>query len=352
MHGWSSPTGRTTTTIIAAFIAGVHGPIRVRCQLQRLIRLSFDVDQFAGSGHAGIDTHKDLNTAAVIDEQGSVLGVRTFATTRQGYNQLLAWMGELGRPRVVGVEGSGSYGAGVTRRLAREGIRVLEVTAPERTSRRTLGKDDALDAISAARAALEGRRVSVARTRTGEIEALRVLRTTRATAVKARRAALQQLGNTIIAAPEELRDSIRALTRMRRIRTLAAWRPDRTRAAEVDIATRLALRSLARRVIELTDEIADLDALITPQVARLAPALVAARGIGTETAGQLLVTAGDNPERLQSEGGFAMLLRRGTASGLLRQDRAPPSQPRWGPRCKPRTAHDRRRSATDRSAHP
>jgi transposase len=256
---------------------------------------------------AGIDTHKDLNTAAVIDEQGTVLGVRAFATTRQGYNQLLGWMGEFGRPRVVGVEGSGSYGAGVTRRLAREGIRVLEVTAPERTSRRTLGKDDALDAISAARAALEGRRVSVARTRTGEIEALRVLRTTRATAVKARRAALQQLDNTIIAAPEELRDSIRALTRMRRIRTLAAWRPDRARAAEVDIATRLALRSLARRIIELTDEIADLDALITPQVARLAPRLVAARGIGTETAGQLLVTAGDNPERLQTEGGFAML---------------------------------------------
>jgi len=255
----------------------------------------------------GIDTHKDLNTAALIDEHGGVIEVRPFATTRQGYNQMLAWMDQLGRPATVGVEGSGSYGAGVTRRLAREGIRVLEVTAPERTSRRTRGKDDALDAISAARAALEGRRVSIARTRSGDIEALRVLRTTRATAVKARRAALQLLDNTIIAAPESLRDAIRTLTRMRRIRSLAAWRPDRTRAAELDIATRLALRSLARRIIDLTDEIADLDALIEPLVASLAPRLLEAHGIGTETAGQLLVTAGDNPERLRSEAGFAML---------------------------------------------
>lgn len=255
----------------------------------------------------GIDTHKDLHTAAVIDVRGTVLEVRSFATTRQGYNQLVAWMASFGAVGAVGVEGSGSYGAGITRRLAREGIRVLEVTAPERTSRRTLGKDDALDAVSAARAALEGRRVSVARTRTGEIEALRVLRTTRATAVKARRAAMQQLDNTIVAAPDGLRDAVRAMTRMRRIRTLAAWRPDTAKAGEVDVATRIALRSLARRIVELTDEIANLDALIEPLVARLAPRLMAAPGIGTEIAGQMLVTAGDNPERLRSEASFAML---------------------------------------------
>ena len=255
----------------------------------------------------GIDTHKDLHTAAVISIDGTRLGVRTFATTRQGYNQLLEWMCSFGRVRKVGVEGSGSYGAGITRRLGRAGIAVLEVRPPEGSARRGRGKDDAIDALEAARAVIAGHRVSVARTRSGAIEALRVLRTTRATAVKSRRAALQQIHNTIIEAPEELRDQTRRMTRMQLVRTLAAWRPDRARGADPEIATRIALRSLARRVIELTDEIAELDELITPLVRELAPALIEAVGIGTEIAGQLLVTAGDNPERLTSEAGFAML---------------------------------------------
>jgi transposase len=255
----------------------------------------------------GIDTHKDQHTVAVIDEQGAQLGLASFPTTRAGYNRLVAWMRQFGDPTRVGVEGTGSYGAGITRRLVSAGIAVLEVSAPDLAQRRGRGKDDALDALAAARAALAGRRVSIARTRTGEIESLRVLRTTRASAVKARRAALQQLRNTIVAAPEEVREATRSLTPMRLIRTLASWRPDRAAAADPEVATRIALRSLARRVLELGDEISELEKLIEPMVRRLAPALIAARGIGSEIAGQLLVTAGDNPERLRSEAGFAML---------------------------------------------
>jgi transposase len=134
-----------------------------------------------------------------------------------------------------------------------------------------------------------------------------VLRLTRSTAVKSRRAALQLLRNHIVSAPDELRDQVRNLTRMQLIRTCAAWRPDATGFRDPVVATRIALRSLARRILALNDEIADLDELIMPLVQELAPALVQATGIGVEIAGQLLVTAGDNPERLRSEAAFAML---------------------------------------------
>lgn len=174
----------------------------------------------------GIDTHKDLHVAAVIDRAELVLGAASFPTTRAGYRALLRWMRSFGEVRRVGVEGTGSYGAGVTRHLAEAGIEVLEVFRPDRADRRLRGKSDDLDAINAARAALHERRTTTPKTRDGLVESLRVLRLTRSTAVKSRRAALQLLRNQIVSAPEELRDQVRRLTRMRLIRTLAAWRPD------------------------------------------------------------------------------------------------------------------------------
>jgi len=216
-------------------------------------------------------------------------------------------MRDFGSVDRVGVEQTGSYGAGVTRQLASAGISVLEVTGPDTSARRGHGKDDTLDAIAAARAALDGQRTSVAKTRDGRIEALRVLRTTRLTAVKARRAALQQLNNTIVAAPDEVREQIRSMTRMQLVRTLGAWRPERNQASDPTVATRIALRSLARRIIDLTDETTSLDELIRPLVTELNPRLVEALGVGIQVAAQLLVTAGDNPDRLASEAGFAML---------------------------------------------
>lgn len=255
----------------------------------------------------GIDTHQDLHTAAVVDAGGEVLATESFATTRQGYRKTLAWFTSFGDLQRVGVEATGTYGAGIARHLARAGVPVLEVTGPDRAVRRAAGKDDALDAVAAARAALTGQRVQVAKERSGAVEALRVLRTTRKTAVRSRRAALQQLHNTIVAAPDELRDQLRHLTRMRRLRLCAAWRPDTTSYRDAVVATRIALRSLARRILELGDEIADLDRLIAPLVSELAPGLLALPGVGVQNAGELLVTAGQNPERLRSEAGFAML---------------------------------------------
>ena len=255
----------------------------------------------------GVDTHQDQHVAAVLDQHGGVLGVQHFAATRHGYLALIAWIRGFGDVARVGVECTGSYGAGLTRYLALAGLVVLEVTGPDPALRRAKGKDDTVDAIGAAQAALTGQRVRVAKDRNGQVEALRVLRTTRKTAIKCKRAALQQLHNTIVAAPDSVREQLRNQTRMQLLRSLAASRPDRVAFRDPTIATRIAVKSLARRVLELNDEIADLDQLVKPLVGELAPSLLALQGVGVDSAGAFLVAAGDNPERLTSEASFAML---------------------------------------------
>jgi hypothetical protein len=188
-----------------------------------------------------------------------------------------------------------------------------------------------LDAVAAALAALNGQRIRPAKRRDGRIEALRVLRATRRTAVKARRAALQQLRNAIVAAPDKTRDRLRGRSRMQLIRGLAASRPNPLAFRDPETATQIALRSLARRILELTDEIADLDELITPLVTELAPQMLERVGFGVEVTGQLLISAGDNPDRLASEAAWAMLC--GSAPlPASSEDPTPPAQPRRRPR--------------------
>ena len=140
------------------------------------------------------------------------------------------------------------------------------------------------------------------RSRDGMIESLRVLMACRKTAVSARRVALQMIHNTIVCAPDGLRDQLRSLTRMHLVRTLASWRPDLTAYRDLESAYRIGLKSLARRYLELHEEIADLDVMIAAIVDELAPSLVACNSIGHIGAAQLLLTAGDNPERLRSWG--------------------------------------------------
>ena len=168
---------------------------------------------------------------------------------------------------------TGTYGAGLLRHLQNSGVEVLEVTTPDKSDRRRRGKDDDLDAQNAAHAAFAGKRTVTPRNRDGMIESLRVLRVCRKTAVAARRVALQLIHNTIVCAPDDLRDALRNLTRMQLVRTLAAWRPDLTDYRNVASAYRIALKSLGRRYLELHDEIADLDAMIGAIVDELAPEL-------------------------------------------------------------------------------
>jgi transposase len=175
------------------------------------------------------------------------------------------------------------------------------------SSSRRRGKNDDLDAQNAAHAAFARKRTVTPRSRDGMVESLRVLKACRKTAVAARRVALQMIQNTIVCAPDGLRDALRTMTRMQLVRALAAWRPDLTAYRDVESAYRIGLKSLARQYLELHDEIGDRDRMIRAIVEELAPDLVARPSIGHTSAAQLLLTAGDNPERLRSEASFAAL---------------------------------------------
>ncbi|RMI26231.1 IS110 family transposase [Streptomyces triticirhizae] len=255
----------------------------------------------------GVDTHKDTHTAAVIDAAGRELGSRQFPTTPVGYRALLAWLRSFGTLVMVGIEGTGVYGTGLARLLAQEDVPMAEIDRPDRKSRRWQGKSDPVDAYAAARAALARRRTGVPKQRDGRVEALRSLRVARRSAVQHRADLVRRIKALVITAPDEVRTALRRLADKDLLAVCAGFRPDAGRMAEPSVAAKAALRSLARRHRDLTTEIAELDELIAPLVEQAAPDLLALNGVGHEVAGQLLVTAGQNPERLKSEAAFAML---------------------------------------------
>lgn len=253
----------------------------------------------------GIDTHKDTHTAAVIDVTGGVLGVEEFPANASGYADILSWMCSFGSLASVGVEGTGSYGAGVCRLLVSEDIPVLEVIACDRTERRRRGKCDAIDALQAARSALSGVRCTPAKSRTDDIEALRALEATYASAVKARTAAQNALQAQVVSLPEKMRNPLRNLNTQALVRTCAAMRPGPSASAEASL--RIALRSLARRILSLTQEALSLEKRIDAITSALVPSMRALKGIGPHVSARLLLTAGSNPQRLGSEASFSML---------------------------------------------
>ena len=255
----------------------------------------------------GVDTHSTTHYAAAIDEVGRLLGAREFTADTAGYEHLLGWLQSFGTLTQIGVEGTGCYGAGLTRFLRRRGVEVVEVNRPDRRSRRVRGKSDPLDAESAARRALAEEDHVIPKDTTTIVEAIRVLRIARTGAVKSRTAAYNQPKDLIITAPDTLRDSLRGKTLQRVARECARLRPDLTRLADPSQATKLALRSIAMRVGDLNAEIAILNKQLGELVGIAAPHTLGLRGVGTEHAGQLLVTAGANPERLRSEAAFAAL---------------------------------------------
>ncbi|MEU7696739.1 IS110 family transposase [Streptomyces sp. NPDC039028] len=254
----------------------------------------------------GIDTHTDVHQAAVIDSVGRHLDTQPFETNTAGYEKLLAWLLAQGDVIAVGMEGTGAYGAELARFLTANGITVIEVDRPDRKARRAHGKSDPIDAYAAATAVLSGRASGTPKSRDGIVEAIRALRVVRKSAVKARTQTLNQIRALMVTAPSTLRDKLRGLPTGLLIDTLARTRPTGD-LADPACAAKTALRRLARRYQALHQEIKEADADLAPLVKRAAPSLVALPGVGTETAGQLLITAGDNPDRLRSEASFAHL---------------------------------------------
>lgn len=254
----------------------------------------------------GIDTHKDTHTAAVLDARGRVLGNESFPATAAGYARLVAWMQGFGEVESVGVEGTGSYGAGIARYLRTHQITILEVDRPNRAARRKQGKSDPLDAIAAARAVQAQTATGVPKARDGVVESLRALRVARRGAMKARTAAMNALKSAIVTAPQRLREQFDGLDADQLVETCARLRPGSDLSDPV-AGTKQALRRLARRHQALDEEVAETDADLIRLVRQIAPQLLAKKGVGPEVASQLLVTAGDNPDRLRTEASFAAL---------------------------------------------
>jgi len=253
----------------------------------------------------GVDTHRDVHAAVLVDLLGRLVAAETFPTTKRGIRALIKWAQQRGLIRTAGVEGTGSYGAGLTRAMRCEGIEVIEVTRVARIGRRHLGKNDTRDAEAAARSVLAGTATAQPKTRDGVVESIRVLRNARASAVKARTQAILHLKNLVVTAADELREPLNGLTNKQLVARCA--RMHRSSRLDALSATRYALSTLARRHRTLDDEIAELDKLLKQLTANAAPRLLAQAGIGPEIAARLLLIAGDNPTRLRNDSALAAL---------------------------------------------
>ena len=263
----------------------------------------------------GIDTHKHTHYAAVIDSNGLLLGHREFPANDHGYRALLAWMQAHGIVSEIGVESTGSFGATLTRSLTQAGVRVVEANRPNRSARRMDGKSDRLDAEQIARAVLNMTATAIPKSKSGTVEVIRTLRVTRASAVKSRTQAFNTLFGVMIGAPSPLRDELVVLTKRTLVNRCLRLRPEVDDLLElVDQPQRLllagvktALRDLARRWKALDEEIKTLNRQLHALVVRAAPELTDLFGVGVELAGQFLMTAGDNAERIRHEAAFAKL---------------------------------------------
>jgi transposase len=254
----------------------------------------------------GVDTHADAHVAAVIDHVGRVLGTESFPVNASGYAAALAWMQSHGPLEQVGVEGTGSYGAGLARHLAEQGVTVVEVIRPNRQARRRRGKSDPADAISAATAALNGQASGAPKAHDGAVESIRVLRVARQGAVKASTQAANELHHLVITAPESLRSALMPLGTDARMAKAARFQPGAL--SDPVAGTKQAMRSIARRHQELQTEINGIDAALDELVQQVVPSsFLAQQGIGLQVASTLLAALGDNPGRLASEASFAAL---------------------------------------------
>jgi transposase len=254
----------------------------------------------------GVDTHADSHVAAAIDSNGGLLGVEAFPADAAGYEGLLGWLAAFGAVARVGVEGTGSWGVGLSRFLDAAGVETVEVDRPNRQTRRKQGKSDPTDAVAAARAALSGAAAVTPKSRNGPMEQMRVLLVARRSARTQRIATLNQLRHLVFTAPEPIRVRFKDRYKTGLVTEAAKMRP-RMGSDPVLYTTNVVIRDLARRVKRLNTEMRAIDRTLTALLEQTAPSLLALYGLGPDTAASLLVTAGDNPDRIASEGSWARL---------------------------------------------
>ena len=290
--------------------------------------------------YGGVDTHEDVHVGAVIDATGRLLGTKSYPTTPIGLRGMVRWMAGQGTVAKVGVEGTGTYGLGLQRVLQQAGVQVIEVNRPNRQLRRTRGKSDTVDAEAAARAVLAGHATVVPKSRDGIVESIRVLRIALESSRRSRTRVGAQIRHLVLTAPERLHLELAPERLAEQATRAARFRPgDDT--ADMRAATRAALRLLARQYQSLTEDMDLLSAELEALTTRANPGLRQVHGVGPDTAATLLVTAGDNPERLTTDDGFRRPLRSHPREGLQRQDQWPSTQPRWRPPGQHRAAPDR-----------
>jgi transposase len=253
----------------------------------------------------GVDTHLDTHVAAVIDHTGVLLGTLAAPTSSAGYLKILQWAKSLGTLDKAGVEGTGTYGAGLVRVLREQGIEVLEVNRPDRATRRRLGKSDPIDAENAARAVLSGTATAIPKAQSGAAQAMRTISVARRSAVKAKTQAINQLRALLVSAPQDIREKFwktkpdQCAQACSRIRSLGDSPLLKTLAST--------LKLLAKRWLMLAAELKELDETLDRLTAQSAKRLREQFGVGPQTAAILLAVAGDNPERLRNEAALAAL---------------------------------------------
>ena len=253
----------------------------------------------------GVYTHRDQHVAVAIDQRGVRLGERHAPANISGYGELERWSRSLGDIHVFGIEGTGSYGAGIARFLTGHGYTVVEVNRPDRSTRYRKGKSDPTDAEMAARSVLAGVADATPKSGQGEVEMIRMLKTAKDSAIKARTQAINQMRALVVTAPAELRETLDGLSTGALATRCKSFRPGRL--DDPTAAAKYTLRSLACRYRQLSAEVHDLEAELTRLTRTASSTLVSIFGVGPDTAATLLVTAGSNPERLRSEAAFAAL---------------------------------------------
>ncbi|MFC5077896.1 Transposase IS116/IS110/IS902 family protein [Vibrio thalassae] len=251
--------------------------------------------------YLGVDTHLELHVATLINELGQVVKNKAFSADISGYRELFSWCNSYGFLQKAGIEGTGSYGAELTKFLLKNHIDVYEVMRPNQMERRLKGKTDVIDSENAARSVLSGEAKVIPKSHTGPVESLRSLLLTRNSAVKARTQAMNQIRALLVSGPDELKQSLY----LSKPEACAAACLARCSSSSEPLL--ISLELLAQRWRFLNDQVKKLDKVLKKLTMSTAQSLVSRFGVGSNVAATLLVAAGDNASRLRKESSFAAL---------------------------------------------